>query len=264
MFKTLREDVQTVFTKDPAARSWLEVMCCYPGLQALWAHRVAHLFWKHKLRFPARALSQTSRFFTGIEIHPGAKIGRRFFIDHGMGVVIGETSEIGDDVLLYQGVVLGGTSLAKTKRHPTLGNNVVVGSAAILLGDIVIGDGVRVGANSVVVKSVPAGRTAVGVPGRIVGQEESTAEVLEHGNLPDPIIDAMRRMVTEQAKLAERLSRLEHTSEAACSLEEERLIETVFGEMEEAKTKEEHEPTQPIPDNEPIGPGMRKRKHRTR
>ncbi|NQT72182.1 MAG: serine O-acetyltransferase [Chloroflexi bacterium] len=233
MFGTLREDIRTVFNKDPAARNWVEVICCYPGLQALWSHRFAHFFWRHQLRLLARIISQNSRFFTGVEIHPGAKIGRRFFIDHGMGVVIGETSEIGDDCLLYQGVVLGGTTFEKKKRHPTLGNNVVIGSAAILLGPITIGEGGRIGANSVVVKSVPPGKTVVGVPGRIVGQKEGPIEALEHGKLPDPIIDAIRRIITEQAKLVERISKLEQTSETACSAEEARLLEIVLGKSED-------------------------------
>ncbi len=147
MFKTLKEDIQTVFAKDPAARSVPEIIFCYPGLHALWFHRVAHFLWRHKFWFLARLTSQIGRFLTNIEIHPGAKIGRRFFIDHGAGVVIGETTEIGDDVLMYQGVVLGGTSLEKKKRHPTLGNNVVMGTGAIALGDITSGDGARVGAS---------------------------------------------------------------------------------------------------------------------
>jgi serine O-acetyltransferase len=166
LFKTLREDIRTVFAEDPAARNILEVVFLYPGLHALWFHRLAHWLWEHRLRFFARSLSHCARFLTGIEIHPGAKIGRRFFIDHGMGVVIGETAEIGNDVLIYQGVVLGGTTLQKKKRHPTIGNNVVIGSAAILLGPIIVGDGARIGANSVVVGSVPPGAVVVGVPGR--------------------------------------------------------------------------------------------------
>ena len=149
MFNSLREDIETVFEKDPAARSTLEVLLCYPGLHALWAHRVANFFWRHKLRLLARLTSHISRFITNIEIHPGATIGRRFFIDHGSGVVIGETSEIGDDVLLYQGVVLGGTTLEKKKRHPTLGNGVGMGAGSIALGPITIGDSSRVGASSV-------------------------------------------------------------------------------------------------------------------
>ena len=154
MFGRMREDIQTVFARDPAARSWLEVIFCYPGLHALWFHRPAHWCWNHRLRFLGRLISHLSRFLTGIEMHPGARIGRRLFIDHGMGVVIGETAEIGDDVLMYQGVVLGGTTLEKKKRHPTIGNKVVIGAAAVLLGPIVVGEGARIGANSVVIKSV--------------------------------------------------------------------------------------------------------------
>src|SRR4030042_6386112 len=157
MFKTLREDIQTVLAKDPAARNTLEIIFLYPGLHALWFHRLAHFLWRHRLLFLARLLSHFNRFLTGIEIHPGARIGRRVFIDHGAGVVIGETAEIGDDVLLYQGVALGGTTLKKGKRHPTIGSNVVMGAGAIALGAISIGDGARVGAGSVVVKSVPPG-----------------------------------------------------------------------------------------------------------
>jgi len=209
MLKTLREDIRTVLAKDPAARNWLEVVLCYPGLQALWAHRLAHFFWRRRLRLLARMISQTSRFFTGVEIHPGATIGQRFFIDHGMGVVIGETSEIGDDVLLYQGVVLGGTTLEKGKRHPTLRNHVVIGSSAVLLGAITIGDKARVGANSVVVKSVPSGATVVGVPARVVGELQEPVAELEHGKLPDPIAEAIQVMVADQAKLSERISQLE-------------------------------------------------------
>jgi len=144
LLKTFREDIQTVFAKDPAARSMLEAISCYPGLHALWFHRLAHFLWQHKLRLLARFISHTNRFLTGIEIHPGAKIGRRFFIDHGAGVVVGETAEIGDDVLIYQRVVLGGTTLKKGKRHPTIGNNVVIGTGAVALGNITIGDGARV------------------------------------------------------------------------------------------------------------------------
>lgn len=207
----LGEDLKTVLDKDPAARNHLEVICCYPGLHALWLHRIAHFLWRHRLRLAGRLLSQLSRFWTGIEIHPGAAIGRRFFIDHGMGVVIGETSEIGDDVLLYQGVVLGGTTHEKRKRHPTLGNNVVVGAGATLLGAITIGDGARVGAGSVVVQSVPPGATVVGIPGRAVTERGEPAEALEHGRLPDPVNDALRLIIAEQSGLAERLRRLEES-----------------------------------------------------
>jgi len=202
LFRLLREDLQTVFKKDPAARSTLEVLFCYPGLHAIWNHRVAHFLWKHHIRLLGRMMSHTARFVTGVEIHPGATIGRRFFIDHGMGVVIGETSEIGDDVLLYQGVVLGGTTHEKKKRHPTLGNNVVVGAGAILLGDIVIGDEARVGAGSVVVTSLEPRTTAVGVPARVVrrGRPE---EALEHDR------EAIKAMLAEQEGMMDRLSRIE-------------------------------------------------------
>ena len=202
MFRLLREDLQTVFKKDPAARSTLEVLFCYPGLHAIWNHRVAHFLWKHKMRLLGRMMSHTARFVTGVEIHPGATIGRRFFIDHGMGVVIGETSEIGDDVLLYQGVVLGGTTHEKKKRHPTIGNNVVVGAGAILLGDIVIGDEARVGAGSVVVTSLEPRTTAVGVPARVVrrGRPE---EALEHDR------EAIKAMLSEQEGMMDRLRRIE-------------------------------------------------------
>ena len=212
MFKSLREDIKTVFARDPAAKSQLEVIFCYPGLHALWLHRIAHFLWQHKLRFLARFLSHINRFFTGIEIHPGVRIGRRFFIDHGAGVVIGETTEIGDDVLIYQGVVLGGTTLEKKKRHPTVGNNVVIGAGAIALGPITIGDGARIGSGSVVVKSVPPGTTVVGIPGRVVEDRHKPVIDLEHGKLPDPVAEAVRLVLAEQKNLKERLKRLESSS----------------------------------------------------
>ena len=210
MCKILREDIRTVFDRDPAARSLLEILFCYPGLHALWWYRIAHFFWQHRLRLIGRWISHITRFFTGIEIHPGAKIGRRFFIDHGMGVVIGETAEIGNDVLIYQGVVLGGTSLEKQKRHPTIGNEVVIGAAAIVLGPITVGDGARVGANSVVVNPVPAGATVVGIPGRVVEDRRETIFNLEHGRLPDPVSDALKAIIDHQEKLEERLKKLEN------------------------------------------------------
>ena len=212
LFKTLKEDIQTVFAKDPAARSVLEVIFCYPGLHALWSHRLARFLWWHKLRFLARSVSHISRFLTGIEIHPGAKIGRRFFIDHGAGVVIGETAEIGDDVLMYQGVVLGGTTFEKKKRHPTIGNNVVMGTGAVALGAITIADGARIGSGSVVVKSVPPGATVVGIPGRIAEDHHEPLLELEHGKLPDPVAEAIRLVLSEQEKLGERMKRLESLS----------------------------------------------------
>jgi len=211
VFNNLREDIKTVFAKDPAARSVLEAILCYPGMHALWLHRVAHYLWRHKLYLIARLISHISRFFTGIEIHPGAAIGRRCFIDHGSGVVIGETAEIGDDVLLYQGVVLGGTTLEKKKRHPTLGNGVEMGSGAIALGPITIGDGARIGSSSVVIKSVPPGVTVVGIPGRVVTKSEKPAMDLEHGKLPDPVAEAIRGILKDHHRLEERLRALENS-----------------------------------------------------
>jgi serine O-acetyltransferase len=172
MFDRIREDIACVFDRDPAARSTWEVITCYPGFHALLVHRVAHWFWRMKMRWLGRFVSHVSRFLTGIEIHPGAKIGRRVFIDHGMGVVIGETAELGDECTLYHGVTLGGTTWNKGKRHPTLGRGVVVGAGAKLLGPIVVGDGARVGSNAVVVKDVPRGATAVGIPARIILDEQ--------------------------------------------------------------------------------------------
>ena len=196
------EDIKTVFRRDPAARSFFEVMLLYPGLHAIWAQRIAHFFWKHGLYFIGRLISHIGRFITGIEIHPGAVIGRRFFIDHGMGVVIGETTEIGDDVLIYQGVVLGGTTHEKKKRHPTLGNGVVIGAGAILLGDLVIGDEARIGAGSVVVTSMEPRTTAVGVPARVV-KKGRPEEALEHDR------DAIKTMLVEQEGIQERLRCIE-------------------------------------------------------
>lgn len=231
MFKTLREDIRTVLAKDPAARSTAEVIFLYPGLHALWFHRLAHFLWRHRLLFLARFFSHINRFLTGIEIHPGARIGRRFFIDHGAGVVIGETAEIGDDVLLYQGVVLGGTTLEKGKRHPTVGNNVVIGAGAVALGAITIGDRARVGAGSVVIKSVPPGATVVGIPGRIAEDHRKPLMDLEHGNLPDPVAEAVRFVLREQGKLEERLRILESASGIASpedELPEKIMVGAVF------------------------------------
>jgi serine O-acetyltransferase len=207
--KTAREDIAAAMDRDPAARSSWEVFFLYPGLQALWWHRVAHYFYTHNCYFLARWISQTNRFFTQIEIHPGATIGKRFFIDHGAGVVIGETSEIGDDVLMYQGVVLGGTSLEKKKRHPTIGNNVVIGSRAVILGPILVGDGAKIGSGSVVIKPVPPGATVVGVPGRIVEEQRANKIDLNHDRLPDPVAEAIRLVLAEQDKLADRITHLE-------------------------------------------------------
>jgi serine O-acetyltransferase len=208
----IREDIRNVFDKDPAARSIFEVFLCYPGLHALWMHRVAHFLWQHHFKLPARIISQWTRFVTAIEIHPGASIGRRFFIDHGAGVVIGETSEIGNDVLMYQGTVLGGTSLTRGKRHPTIGDNAVIGAGAICLGAIIIGEGAKIGAGSVVVKSVPPGATVVGIPGRVVEEHRQQAIDLEHGKLPDPVAQAIRLVLGEQSKLDKRMEELEKNS----------------------------------------------------
>lgn len=208
----MKEDVQTIFVKDPAARSTWEVLCCYPGLHAIWLHRLAHWLWNHSLRFPGRLISHISRALTGVEIHPGAAIGRRVFIDHGMGVVIGETAEIGDDVLLYQGVVLGGTSSEKCKRHPTIGDNVVIGAGATVLGPITVGRDARVGAGSVVIKSVPKGTTVVGVPGHIAGlasEASSESDLLEHGQLPDPVLRTLSEILERQSRLEETLIEIE-------------------------------------------------------
>ena len=225
MFDTLREDIRTVFTKDPAARTTLEVLLSYPGLHALWLHRVAAFMWRHKLRLLARLLSHIGRFLTGIEIHPGAHIGRRFFIDHGLGVVIGETAEIGDDVLMYQGAVLGGTTLKKGKRHPTVGNDVVIGAGAIILGAIEVGNSARVGAGSVVVTSIPAGATVVGIPGRVMRGRRDTVADLEHGNLPDPVAEVMRLVLKQQGEIKGRLRRIEKAIGAQESPDEEAVSE---------------------------------------
>ncbi len=208
----IKEDIKTVFREDPAAKSVAEVVLCYSGLHAIWWHRSSSWFWNNGLKTFARLLSQAGRFFTGVEIHPGAKIGKRFFIDHGMGVVIGETSEIGEDVLIYQGVVLGGVSLEKTKRHPTIGNKVVIGAGAILLGPIKIGKGARVGAGSVVVKDVPENATAVGVPGRIIlppARKKISGVDLDHNKLPDPVIEVLHR-------LEQRIEELEKKCKEKC------------------------------------------------
>jgi serine O-acetyltransferase len=237
MFSTIREDIRTVFAKDPAAKSTLEVVLCYPGLHALWMYRMAHFLWRRRFHLLARILSQTTRFLTGIEIHPGAAIGRRFFIDHGTGVVIGETSEIGDDVLLYQGVVLGGTTSEKKKRHPTLGSNVVMGAGAVALGAITIGDGARIGSGSVVIKSVSPGVTVVGIPGRAVEDHRKPIRDLEHGRLPDPVAEAIRLVLKEQDRLEERMERLE--KECGLSIAGDELGE------ERKKIEEEMEPEEP-------------------
>jgi serine O-acetyltransferase len=215
MLDTIRRDIQSVFERDPAARSVLEVALLYPGLHALWAHRVAHWLWQHNLKLLGRWVSQLARGITGIEIHPGAKIGKGFFIDHGMGVVIGETAEIGDNVTLYHGVTLGGTSLNKGKRHPTLEDNVVVGAGAKILGAITIGANSRIGANAVVVRSVPPNSVVVGVPGQIVKRKEERVAPqpdLNHNVMPDMIGASVISLMARVNALEQLMARREADS----------------------------------------------------
>lgn len=204
LFHSVREDVATVFEADPAARSYLEVLICYPGLHAVWAHHLSHWLWRHGMRFLARLNSQFARLFTGIEIHPGAELGRRLFIDHGIGTVIGETAIVGNDVTLYQGVTLGGTGKEKGKRHPTLGNNISIGSGAKLLGNITIGDNCRVGAGSVVLRNVPANSTIVGVPGHIVLRDGKRVVITDPKDIRDPLSDVIIKLATELQELRQR------------------------------------------------------------
>ena len=211
-FKSVREDIAAVFETDPAARSYFEVLLCYPGLHAVWFHHPNRWLWRHGLRFLARFGSQVARFLTGIEIHPGAEIGRRLFIDHGMGTVIGETTIVGDDVTLYQGVTLGGTGKEKGKRHPTIGNNVTVGAGARILGNITVGDNCRVGAGSVVLRSVPANSTVVGVPGHIVLRDGQRVIITDPKDIRDPLSDVIIKLATEVHELREKFQ--EHTHEA--------------------------------------------------
>ena len=220
LFAQMREDVGCVFDRDPAARTLLEVLLTYPGVHAILFHRLSHGLWQRGFKLPARFLAFIARWLTHVDIHPGAKIGRRIFIDHGAGVVIGETAEIGDDVTLYHGVTLGGTSWNKVKRHPTLGNGVLIGAGAKILGAIVIGDRVRVGANSVVTKNVPACCTVVGIPGRIVrrkgvGLTDPRGIDLDHHLIPDPVGKALSCLVERLDIVEERLS--VESSEKSCA-----------------------------------------------
>ena len=217
MFSRFKEDIKAVFDRDPAARSALEVVFCYPGLHAVWFHRLSHWLWRNEFFFLGRFVSHLGRFFTGVEIHTGARIGKGFFIDHGMGVVIGETAEIGDNVTLYHGVTLGGVSWEKVKRHPTLEDNVVVGSGAKVLGPFSVGKGSKIGSNSVVVKEVPSNSTVVGIPGRVVLAAEKPAEErmdLEHGKLPDPEAKAISCLFDQIRELERKYNLLaaEHES----------------------------------------------------
>ena len=213
MFRQLREDIASVFDRDPAARTTWEVLTCYPGLHALLFHRLGHWFWGHGLRWLGRLTSHIGRWLTGIEIHPGATIGRRVFIDHGMGVVIGETAEVGEDTTLYHGVTLGGTTWNKGKRHPTLGRNVVVGAGAKILGPIKVGDGAKIGSNAVVVKDVPEGATVVGIPGRIVeaGPSKEGARFAAYAvvqNQDDPYAKAIQTLVDHSHELEQSVAAL--------------------------------------------------------
>ena len=211
MFKIIHDDVQSVLDRDPAARNVLEVLLCYPGLHAIWAHRLAHRLWKSGFKLMARAISQIMRGVTGVEIHPGATIGHNFFIDHGMGVVIGETAEVGNNVTIYHGVTLGGTSLNKIKRHPTIGDHVVIGAGAKVLGAITIGSNSRIGANAVVVRSTPADSIVVGVPGQVVVRDhpihtpDEKAD-LEHGSLPDTIGETLAALIAHVNSLESRVN----------------------------------------------------------
>ncbi|MBZ5698954.1 MAG: serine O-acetyltransferase [Acidobacteriia bacterium] len=209
LFSSIREEVASVLDRDPAAKSALEVVLCYPGLHAVWAYRLTHWLWNHHFRLLARWLSQVARLLTGIEIHPGAQIGRRLFIDHGMSVVIGETSIVGDDVTLYQGATLGGTGKEKLKRHPTIGNGVVIGAGAKVLGNIRVGDNSRVGAGSVVLRDVPDGSTVVGVPGHIILRHGKRVVITDPKQINDPLSEALVAVASQVKNLRERVQKLE-------------------------------------------------------
>ena len=211
MFETIKENIKTAFERDPAARSTLEIIFLYPGFHAILLHRVAHFLWIKGFKLLGRALSQFSRTFTGVEIHPGAQIGRRFFIDHGMGVVIGETSDVGDDVTIYHGVTLGGTSTHKTKRHPTVGDHVTIGAGATVLGPVTIGPHSKIGAGSVVISDVPPYSTVVGIPGRVASRSPKECAMpfdLEHTQLPDPEGKAIEALGSRMQELCEDINRL--------------------------------------------------------
>jgi serine O-acetyltransferase len=214
MFDKIREDIQSVFDRDPAARNVLEVLFCYPGFHALLFYRIGNWLWLRRFYFLGRLTSHVGRFFTGIEIHPGARIGRKFFIDHGMGVVIGETSEIGDNVTLYHGVTLGGTTWKKVKRHPTIGNNVVIGVGAKVLGPIKIGDNSKIGANSVVVNEIPPNSIVVGIPGKVVFRVEGEKRIqMDSAFMPDPQSRAIASLIERVKRLEEKLGEGESKDE---------------------------------------------------
>ena len=232
MFRNIREDIASVFDRDPAARTTFEVLTCYPGVHARIAHRMTHRLWKWHFKWLARFISHIARFFTGIEIHPGATIGRRFFIDHGMGVVIGETAEIGDDVTMYHGVTLGGTSWKEGKRHPTLGNGVVVGAGAKILGPIHIGDNAKIGSNAVAVKDVPAGATAAGIPARILDEEKKAAGFNPYGignDQNDPVSKALHGLIGHSMTVDQRIDFiLQQLEKMGVRVDEERATAEKF------------------------------------
>jgi serine O-acetyltransferase len=258
MWQRLREDIYCVFDRDPAARHVFEIITTYPGIHALLFHRLSHALWRYRLKWLARFLSTLARWLTGIEIHPGAVIGRRFFIDHGMGVVIGETAEIGDDCTLYQGVTLGGTSWQKGKRHPTLGNNVVIGAGAKVLGPFKIGDGARIGSNSVVLKEVPAEATVIGVPGRVVERVPSKDEHLRQEiarklgfdaygttpDMPDPVASAINRML-------DHIHLMDRKTHEICRAMREAGIEPGDTQIPDLDTREIYSMTATAKDQEP-------------
>lgn len=262
MFKRMKEDIRCVFGRDPAARNTWEVLTCYPGLHALWFHRMAHGMWRHKLKWLARFVSAFSRWLTGIEIHPGASIGRRFFIDHGMGIVIGETAEIGDDVTLYHGVTLGGTSWDPGKRHPTLEDGVVIGAGAKVLGPFTVRANARIGSNAVVVKEVPEGATVVGIPGRIVKAQVSSDEKRNHRDAlakkygfssyavspdnPDPVAQAIGQLVDHihlmDAKVSDMCKAINDVGGDVCKeIPELEVSDFKDAEQKAAKEREQHQ-----------------------
>ena len=272
MFERIKEDIQCVFERDPAARTAFEVLTTYPGIHAVLLHRLTHRLWNLGLKWPARVLSNIARLFTGIEIHPGATIGRRFFIDHGMGVVIGETTEIGDDCTLYHGVTLGGTTWDKGKRHPTLGRDVVIGAGAKVLGPIMINDGVRIGSNAVVLKDVPAGTTVVGVPGRVVtikapAEPDSRRQAIARKmgfdaygatrDMPDPVATAINGILDHMHVMDERLEEMcRELRSLGVEMDELHMPDLGACELNHVEDKEIHVPGESdapgLPDN-PLG-----------
>ncbi|MGQ9475379.1 MAG: serine O-acetyltransferase [Actinomycetota bacterium] len=265
--ETLRGDIQAARDRDPAARSTLEIILAYPGVHALWIHRIAHWLWNRGVQLLPRLISHLNRWLTGIEIHPGAKIGKRVFIDHGMGVVIGETTEIGDNVTLYQGVTLGGTGKEKGKRHPTVGKNVVIAAGAKVLGPITIGDDSKVGAGAVVIRDVPPRCTVVGVPGKVVVREGEPVIDLHHEAIPDPVMDRIEALAGMIHKLEERLEKTHRELESAerklrRAEKELKAMERKIGLSEEAAEDEAEAPragSGPAERGELIGAGKGER-----